>query len=93
MFRKGISFISKDSEEILRQKLKQTIEDRENPKSTLYPSNSKDSREQIDLIMLFFLKKKFVSLNLNESFLYRKEIDEFVENESQTKKEIKFTEL
>ncbi|CAF0779381.1 unnamed protein product [Brachionus calyciflorus] len=73
VFKKGISFISKDCEENLRHKLHLTIEDRKIPKNTLYPPNKEDIRDQIDKIL--------------------NEIDEFVENKLETRKEIKFTEF
>ena len=73
VFKKGISFMSKDCEESVRDRLEKTLEDRKKPKSTLYPSNNKDIREKIDALML--------------------EIDEFYANESETKKEIKFTDF
>lgn len=48
--------MSKDTEENLRYKLMQTLEDRTKPKNTIYPNNSqgkdvKDTKEQIDKIM------------------------------------------
>lgn len=76
MFKHGISFISKDMEESVRQRVKQTMENRDKPKTTIYPTNSnkeKDIKGQIDNIM--------------------KEIDEFAENEQETKKEIKFSDF
>jgi hypothetical protein len=58
VFGKGISFMSKDTEETARHKLMQTIEERKKPKSTLYPStnnsNNKDNKEikeQINKLM------------------------------------------
>lgn len=51
MFKKGISFISKDQEEVFRNKLIQTLEEKSMPKSTLYPSNNKDIRAQIDAVL------------------------------------------
>lgn len=78
VFKKGIPFISKDTEENLRYKLMQTIEDRKKPKNTLYPNNNhgkdnKDLKEQIDKYMI--------------------EIEEFANDASKSRKEIKFTEF
>lgn len=72
VFKKGVSFVSKDQEEILRHKLELDLEERSIPKGTLYPSK-KEFHQQIDTLMT--------------------EIDEFVQNENETRKEIKFTEL
>lgn len=43
--------MSKDHEETVRHRLEQSLEERKKPKSTLYPSNNKDIRVQIDSIM------------------------------------------
>ncbi|RNA14887.1 poly(A)-specific ribonuclease PARN isoform X1 [Brachionus plicatilis] len=72
VFKKGVSFVSKDQEEILRHKLELDLEERSIPKGTLYPSK-KEFHQQIDTLMT--------------------EIDEFVQNENETRKEIKFTEF
>lgn len=73
VFKKGVSFISKDQEEILRHKLEVDLEEKSIPKGTLYPSKKEELHKQIDTLMA--------------------EIDEFVLNENETRKEIKFTEL
>jgi hypothetical protein len=87
--------MSKDCEEQARHKLEQKLEDRKKPKSTLYPSNNPSIREKIDNLML--VKTQFLKLTLTLScfiFVYiRKEIDEYFENENESKKEIKFSEL
>lgn len=77
VFNKGVSFMSKDTEENLRYKLMQTLEDRTKPKNTIYPNNSqgkdvKDTKEQIDKIMA--------------------EIEDF-NTSNEKKMEIKFTEF
>jgi hypothetical protein len=55
VFGKGITFMNKDHEEVTRHRLIEKIEERKIPKSTLYPSNSKEKdkniKEQIDKIM------------------------------------------
>jgi hypothetical protein len=56
VFNKGISFMSKDTEEIARHRLMETLEERKKPKSTLYPSSKqmekdKNIKQQIDTIM------------------------------------------
>ncbi len=43
--------MSKDSEEKARNRVMKSIEDKKTPKNTIYPSNSKESGEQIDKIM------------------------------------------
>ncbi len=43
--------MSKDNEEKARSRVMKSIEDKKTPKSTIYPSNSKDSGDQIDKIM------------------------------------------
>ena len=56
VFNRGISFMSKDIEEITRHKLMETLEERKKPKSTLYPTSKqmekeKNIKQQIDMIM------------------------------------------
>lgn len=54
VFKKGISFISKDNEESIRQRVKTTMENRDKPKATLYPNNTnkdKDIKGQLDAIL------------------------------------------
>ena len=43
--------MSKDNEEKARTRVMKSIEDKKTPKNTIYPSNSKDSGDQIDKIM------------------------------------------
>jgi hypothetical protein len=48
--------MSKDTEEITRQKLMEKLEERKKPKSTLYPTSKqiekdKNIKQQIDIIM------------------------------------------
>lgn len=79
VFNKGITFMSKDVEENVRWKLMQTLEERKKPKNTLYPTNTngKEDKEQV--------KEKINKL--------LEEIDEFANDPTQTKKEIRFTEF
>lgn len=65
--------MSKDQEEMMRHKLEIDLEERSNPKGTLYPPKKEEIHKQIDSLMA--------------------EIDEFVLNENETRKEIKFSEL
>lgn len=78
VFNRGISFMSKDIEEITRHKLMETLEERKKPKSTLYPTSKqmekeKNIKQQIDMIMI--------------------EIENFSKDKEQTVKEIKFSEF
>jgi len=79
VFSKGVSFMSKDTEETVRHKLMQTLDDRKKPKNTLYPTNNhnnkdtKEVKEQINKLMA--------------------EIDEFAANPDEKTKEIKFSEF
>jgi len=79
VFNKGITFMSKDTEENSRYKLMQTIEERKKPRNTLYPNNTngKDNKEQV---------KEQIDKLMNE-------IEVFVNDPTQNKKEIRFTEF
>lgn len=77
VFNKGISFMSKDTEENVRYKLMQTLEEKKKPKNIVYPtSTAKDNKE---------LVKESINKIMGE-------IEEFV-NSEETKMEIKFTEF
>ena len=69
--------MSKDTEENVRYKLMQTLEEKKKPKNIVYPtSTAKDNKE---------LVKESINKIMGE-------IEEFV-NSEETKMEIKFTEL
>ena len=79
VFNKGISFMSKDTEENVRYKLVQSIEDRKKKSSnTIYPTNTngKDNKEEI---------KESINKIMAE-------IEEF-DKSREEKMEIKFTEF
>lgn len=79
VFNKGISYMSKDFEENSRYKLMQTMEERKKPKATLYPNNTngKDNKEQV---------REQIDKMMAE-------IEEFANDPTLRKKEIKFTEF
>jgi len=51
VFYKGISYINKENEDKIRHRIKRIEEENKTPKGKLYPSNNKETKEQIDKLM------------------------------------------